>query len=216
MAPPNTDLAHLAKLQAYYARHRILPTSYASIGKVVGFRTKNAAVKLLERLRGTGYLSRNPDGKFVPTDRFLGLTVMESTVRAGRAEPVPESGVQDVLTLNQLVTGELSATMVLPVRGDSMTDAGILDGDLAIVERTTNVRSGQFVVARIDGEFTLKELCLDKGEPVLRAHNANYPPLRPSISLEIVGVVRGIVRSYGDRDRPVRKKVSRKSTDDHG
>ena len=60
MARPNNDIAHLSALQDYYARHQLLP-SYASISALLGFRAKNAALGLVNRLELAGYIRRTPD-----------------------------------------------------------------------------------------------------------------------------------------------------------
>ena len=77
---------------------------------------------------------------------------------------------------------------MVPVKGDSMIDAGIHDGDLVVVERTKAAKSGDFVIAIVDDEFTLKELGLEKGKFILKPHNPAYPIIRPQGQLEIFGV----------------------------
>jgi len=89
-----------------------------------------------------------------------------------------------------------SKTAMIPIRGDSMIDAGINDGDLAVIERGAPARNGDFVVAIVDNEFTLKELAMERGNPVLKPHNKAYPVIRPQGSLEIYGVMVGLVRRY--------------------
>jgi repressor LexA len=87
---------------------------------------------------------------------------------------------------------------MVPVKGDSMIDAGIHDGDIVVVERAKAAQSGDFVVAIVDDEFTLKELALEKGKFILKPHNPAYPVIRPQGQLEIFGVVTGLVRRYRD------------------
>lgn len=76
-----------------------------------------------------------------------------------------------------------------------MKNAGIYDGDIVVVERRERADKGEFVVARIDGEYTLKELDFEGKKPVLRPHNENFDVLRPA-QLDVVGVVIGVVRRY--------------------
>ncbi len=78
-----------------------------------------------------------------------------------------------------------------------MQEAGVLDGDIAVVEKTEAVATGDFVAALVDGELTLKELQYEKGSPVLIPHNNHYTPIRPQEELAILGVVKGIIRRYG-------------------
>lgn len=77
-----------------------------------------------------------------------------------------------------------------------MRDAGILDGDLAIIERTTRAQEGQFVVAVVDGGYTLKELRYEGKRPVLMPHNPEHKPIRPQSDFEIYGIFRGLARSH--------------------
>jgi len=82
----------------------------------------------------------------------------------------------------------------LRVRGDSMKDAAILDGDIVILQPTPNPKAGQIVAALIDGESTLKRLVLAKGRWYLRAENSAYPELIPRSDLVIQGAVQMIIR----------------------
>ena len=82
----------------------------------------------------------------------------------------------------------------LRVRGDSMKDAGILPGDLVVVQPTPAPRAGQIVVALIDGESTLKRLVRIKNQWFLKAENSAYPELHPRADLVIQGAVRAVVR----------------------
>ena len=89
-----------------------------------------------------------------------------------------------------------SRTVLVPVTGDSMLEAGIHPGDRVVVERDTPARPGDVVIAVVDGEFTLKTLAVESGEAVLKPANPAYPILRPGERLQIFGVVVGLVRSY--------------------
>lgn len=90
---------------------------------------------------------------------------------------------------------KLSArTFALRVRGQSMVEAGICDGDVVIGEFTPEARPGAIVVALMDGESTLKRLILHRGRPYLAAANPNWPQLVPVSELVIQGVVHTLVR----------------------
>lgn len=81
-----------------------------------------------------------------------------------------------------------------------MKDAGLLDGDLVVVETNSATRPGDVVVAVVDGEMTVKTLRLDrKGQFYLEPANATYESIRPRGSLEIMGVVIGSLRRYRRR-----------------
>ncbi len=200
MTISNTDAGYLGKLQDYHARHGVLP-SYSGLGEIVGFKTKNAASKLAKRLIAAGFLRRAPGGKLAPTDEFFALPLMCEAVRAGSPEGIEGQTSADLVTLNGLLCDRPSRTVLLPVKGDSMRDLGVLDGDIAVVERTETASSGQLVVAIVDDEFTFKELGYEKDHPVLIPHNPDFSVIRPSESLHIYGIVRSVVRRYPESPR---------------
>jgi SOS-response transcriptional repressor LexA len=193
MPPANLDDRHLARLRDHYARHGTLP-SYAGMGQVVGFKAKNAAVKLAARLTDAGFLRSAPGGKLAPTARFFELPLFDSPVQAGAAASIPGQEVGALVTIDSYLIEVPSQTVLLRVKGDSMQDAGVLDGDLAVVERSQSASAGEFIVAVVDGAFTLKELGYEGEQPILIPHNDSYPRIRPERDLEIFGIVRGIVR----------------------
>lgn len=200
----NRDDAHLGRLRDYYAQHGSLP-SYAGLGAVVGFRAKNAAFKLAGRLQEAGYLRSAPGGKLAPTQRFFGLPLVAPTVRAGVPEAIEAQEAAEQVTLDGYLIDVPSRTVLIRVKGDSMRDAGILEGDLAAVERSETAQAGELVVAIVDGEFTLKELAFEGGQPVLLPRNPAHKPIRPEGTLQIFGVVRGIVRRYRSPASPRRR-----------
>jgi SOS-response transcriptional repressor LexA len=195
MPLPNIDPVHLSRIQDHYARHRSLP-SYAGLGQVVGFRAKTAAVKLAQRLTAAGYLRPAPGGKLAPTERFFELPLVQTPVRAGAAEHIDAQFHAELVTLDSYLVEVPSQTVFVRVSGDSMRDAGVFEGDLAVVERANTAEPGQFVVAMVDDAFTIKELRFEGKQPVLIPHNPEFPPIHPAGKLEIFGVVRGIVRRY--------------------
>ena len=171
--------------------------SYAGISRLVGFKTKNAAVLLVRRLSDAGYVKIVEGGKVVPLRRFFEIPLMDMHVRAGVPDAIdPQVWTEETFTLEGFLFGKPSNSVVIRVKGDSMRDAGILDGDFAVVERSQTAYSGQLVVAAVDGEFTLKELKYENQRPVLMAHNPKYAPIHPEADLTIFGVVQGIVRNY--------------------
>lgn len=83
----------------------------------------------------------------------------------------------------------------LRVRGDSMINAGILEGDKVVVRPQSSAENGQIVVARIEDEATVKRLLRRNGQVWLMPENDNYSPI-DGTHAEIIGVVRGVVREY--------------------
>lgn len=185
-------------MRDYFAQHRVLP-SYAGLSQVLGFQGKAGAFKLAHRLVAAGYLEQAPGGKLVPGGRFFGLSRVDDKLPAGTGEAAAWSGGIETHELDRLLVKHPSRTILVPIRGDSMIEIGVLDGDTAVVERTENARAGDFVAALVDGQCTVKELRYERSRPVLVPHNRQYEIIRPQQDLLILGVVTGIVRRY---DRP--------------
>jgi SOS-response transcriptional repressor LexA len=196
MGMTNGDDVHLAKLQDHYARHRAMP-SYGEMKDVLGFGSKAPAHKLAARLKELGILQDAPGGKLAPTRKFFARNLVRTPVRAGVPDTAETEVDADLVALDQYLIDHPSDTVLVRIKGDSMQDAGILEGDLAVVRRGAQPQAGDFVVAAADDGFAVKELKYDRGQAILVPHNSEYPILRPTRSLEIYGVVTGIVRRYG-------------------
>jgi len=126
----------------------------------------------------------------LPRDyRLLGL------VEAGFPSPAEEE-LRDTLSLDEFLIQNPDASFLLKVSGDSMSSAGILPGDLVIVDRRQTAKNGDIVIAEVDGEWTMKFL-KKSGEAVyLIPANPKYQPIRPKQELKIAGVVTAVVRKY--------------------
>lgn len=196
MGKINADHQHFLKLRDLYAADRALPSSLSQMAEVLGFNSANAAMKLRDRFCAVGILRKSPGGKMLPTERFFALSVMDASVRAGAPEDVEPQSWSDAMTLESFLIKHPSKTVLLKVRGDSMRDAGILDGDLAVVERTKQAKEGDIVVAIVDGAYTIKELRYEDKRPILLPHNPEHKPIRPQSELEIYGIFRGLARSH--------------------
>ena len=114
-------------------------------------------------------------------------------MQAGLPNPVDDS-TGDALTIDDYLIEHPSQTVLVRVKGDSMIDAGILEGDLVVIEKSAAAKRGDIVIAIVDGQFTLKRLELEKGAFVLQPENPAYPVIRPEGTLEIFGVMVGLVR----------------------
>ena len=168
--------------------------SFAEIGEIVGLRSKNAVNKLVSRLEKNHVLSKDEKGRLIPGSIALPLRVL-GTVEAGFPSPAEEE-LADTLSLDDLLIQNPSATFMLKVSGDSMSGAGILPGDMVIIDKGQEPKSGDIVIAEVDGEWTMKYL-KKRGESVtLIPANPNYKPIRPKKELKIAGVVTAVVRKY--------------------
>ena len=195
MPPANTqrDSQYLDRLRDYYAEAGRIP-ALQRIAEMMGFASKTAARKLLFRLEEAGFVKRTPDDDaWMPEQRFFERRLAESAVRAGSPDLI-DASQGELFFIDQYLVRQPSRTVMVPVKGDSMIDAGIHDGDIVVVERARAAQAGDFVVAIVDSAFTLKELALEKSKFVLKPHNPAYPIIRPQEELEIFGVVVGLVR----------------------
>jgi len=195
MARTNNDQAHLRRLRDTYAQFGCLP-SYSQMAKVLNFKAKNAAFKLSHRLIASGHLTKAQGGRLAPGPAFFTLELSDDEVRAGFGADGNATGVVHAQALDQLLKARPSKTVLVKVRGDSMFNAGILNGDIAVVEASSQASNGEIVVAEIDGCQTIKEFRNDRGQPRLIAHDATGKTAIPERTLNVIGVVRGIVRSY--------------------
>jgi DNA polymerase V len=118
------------------------------------------------------------------------------TVPAGFPSPADDY-VEDKLDLNKLLVQNKSATYFLRVKGDSMINAGINDGDIIVVDRSVEPVERSVVVAVVDGELTIKRLLWRNGVAELHAENPKYAPIRfkEGQELTIWGVVTSSVHS---------------------
>ena len=123
-----------------------------------------------------------------------GVTVL-GRVEAGFPSPAEEELV-DTLSLDDLLIQNREATFLLKVSGDSMTGAGIMPGDMVLIDKALRPKSGDIVIAQVDGEWTMKYLRKRGDIVVLVAANPKYQPIRPKHELKVAGVVTAVVRKY--------------------
>lgn len=129
-----------------------------------------------------------------------GLDIPQFVSRLSAGFPSPATDyMEEVLDLNTFLVRHKAATFAFAVKGNSMCDAGIVDGDKVLVDRSIRPRHGQIVVAVVNGDYTIKRLHLVAGCVELHAENAQFPPYKfqEGESFEVWGVVVGVVRRYG-------------------
>jgi repressor LexA len=126
-----------------------------------------------------------------PCERVKILGVVE----AGWPSPAEEE-LLDTMSFDEYLAPNKAASYILRVSGDSMLDAGIHPGDMVLVERTSQTRDGDIVIAEVDGEWTLKYFRQQGQRVWLESANAAYPPITPERELQVVAVVRAVVRKY--------------------
>jgi repressor LexA len=168
--------------------------SFGEVATLFGYKSKNAASKLITKCIEEGFLDKDTKGKLIPGNLFNDIPVL-GTVKAGFPSPAEEE-LQDTLSLNDYLIEKKEATYLLEVDGDSMIDAHITEGDMVIAERATDAKDGQIVIAEVDGEFTMKYLRKSGGKVWLEPANKKYKPIYPDTDLKITAIVKGIIRKY--------------------
>jgi repressor LexA len=190
-------LAYLKKSQ----RETGIMPSTREIQHFFKFASQTAAMSHLRALERKGVIQRLP-GKaravIFPDELDRGeiydIPIFGSIV-AGMSEDVDQEK-QGCISVDIAALGipRHARTFALKVRGDSMIDAHICNGDTVILE-FREPRKGDIVAALIDGETTLKRFLIEKGKPFLRAENADYPDIIPARELVIQGVLIALLRS---------------------
>jgi SOS-response transcriptional repressor LexA len=192
MPRPRSNLSgHLGALQDYFVTNGVIP-SLTELGKLWGIAGRAWTHRVVARLKEEGFLEEAAGKRLKPGTRFFERTVAD-TVRAGMPQPANDSP-RDAWAIDHYLVDKPSETELFQVRGDSMIDAGIHEGDFVVVEKTRSAMPGDVVLAFVDGEFTLKTLARDKKGFYLEAANAAYAPIRPEQALEIHGVMVGLFR----------------------
>ncbi len=192
------DQRYLATLRTHWKAHKSFP-SLAKLADLLGMSSTGSVFEMVARLEEAGYLTRK-DGRVAPGRRFFAYPVL-GTVRAGVPQPASDESF-DFLSVEELLIREPNKTAMCHVRGDSMKDAGLMDGDVVIVETNSIVEAGDIVVAAVDGQLTVKYLRKAKdGAYFLEPANAEYEPIHPRSSLDIVGLVTGSFRTIKKQRR---------------
>ena len=181
------------KLLSFYAKHRRMP-GYQELMRLMGFSSKNAAYKLINKFVEEGILEKDTAGRIAPGMTLRGARLL-GVVEAGFPSPAEEE-LLDVMDFDEYLVPNKESTYILKVKGDSMKDAGICPGDMVIVERRQTYKPGQIVIANVDGEYTMKYLRKERNLYYLEPANEKYKPIYPKDDLMIEAVVTGVVRKY--------------------
>jgi repressor LexA len=186
----------------YVTRARSYPPSVREIGEAVGLSSSSTVHNHLNQLERRGLIKRDPSKSRtvqlvqdvgVDTQRRNAISVpIVGNVAAG-APILAEQNIEDHLLLSPELAQE--GFFLLRVRGDSMINACILDGDLVLVRPQQEASNGTIVVALVDGDATVKRFERGNGHVKLIAENPAYEPI-VTTNVSLVGVVRGVIRMF--------------------
>jgi len=187
-----------------YIRHvgrtRNYPPSVREIGEAVGLSSSSTVHNHLNQLERRGLIRRDPSKS--RTVQLVKSGRDEDVVKGGVMLPLvghvaagspilAEQNIEDHILISESLAQD--GWFLLKVRGDSMINAGILDGDLVLVRPQPSADSGQIIVAMVDGEATCKRLDRRNGQIRLLPENDDYQPI-VAPNAEVVGLVKGVMR----------------------
>jgi len=188
--------AEVLQLIADFLQATGFPPTRAEIAKQLGFRSANAAEDHLRALERKGYIEMLPGAsRGIRLREGLGIPVVG---RVAAGNPIlAEQHIQGRFQVDPALF-KPRAGYLLKVRGLSMRDVGILDGDLLAVHRTVEARSGQVIVARLGNEVTVKRFKRQGNQVQLLPENPDFEPIlvdlkRDFFAIEGIGV--GIIRN---------------------
>src|ERR1700737_1313824 len=186
----------------YVTKARNYPPSVREIGEAVGLSSSSTVHNHLNQLERRGLIRRDPSKS--RTVQLGGGLQNEERQRDAVAVPVighvaagapilAEQNIEDHVVLSPQFAKD--GWFALRVRGDSMVNAGILNGDLVLVKPQQDAPDGSIVVALVGDEATVKRLDRSGGRLRLLAENPAYAPLEPEHAT-MVGLVKGLVRTF--------------------
>lgn len=181
------------KIESFYSQNKRMPT-YSEMMKLFSFKSKNAVFRIVEKLIEAGLVAKDHLGRLMPTESF-GEVPMLGLVTAGLPASVEEE-LTDTVNLDDMLVGKKELTYMLEVDGDSMIDAHIEKGDMVLVERANQAKDMQIVIAEVDGEFTMKYFRKSGNKVWLEPANKNYKPIHPEHSLNVIAVLKAVIRKY--------------------
>ncbi|MCW8876633.1 MAG: transcriptional repressor LexA [Kangiellaceae bacterium] len=182
-------------LKEYVENYGIAPT-HVELAELIGVSSSKAAADHLKALEKKNVIKIYPD-------KPRGIKILETNENelpliGSVAAGLPLEAVENVeayITIPEVLKRK-KPTFLLRVRGDSMIDEGILDGDLIAVRKTNTAEVGQIVVARIEDDVTVKRLERQGNNAVLQPANENYEPIvLPAENLAIEGQFVGLIRA---------------------
>ena len=189
------------EIHAFIQRHRKEQGSAPTIREIglrFQIRSTNGVRYYLKMLEDAGYIhrSRKISRGIGPSasSRPGGIPILG---RVAAGEPIlAEQNAGETLEMGDMF-GQTDELFALRVRGDSMIDVGILEGDYVIVRKQETARAGEIVVALLEDEATVKRYQPKRDRIELVAENARYAPIvvEPDTSFRVLGTVRGVVRT---------------------
>ena len=174
------------------------PPSSSEMMALFGYKSKNSVFGLVRHLEQGGYLVKAPDGKLSFLPKLTGGVSNLGTIAAGFPTQEEEQK-SEAISLDEYLVRDPEHTYMLTVRGDSMIDAGIEDGDIVVCRKQISADEGDIVVALVDGESTLKRFFIDRKKKcfILHPENEEYEDIIVE-ELYIQGVATHVIKKLGN------------------
>jgi len=186
-------------IRDYITQHNISPT-FEEIKREFGLKSVGTVAGHIKILEKKGFLTRggvNQKRALQPVSfGKKSITIpLVGTVSAGNPLEVYE--IQEYIDVPEEMLGR-GENVALKVRGDSMIDSGIFDGDIVIVKRQSNAENGQIVVALVDGAVTIKRVYFHDDRVELKAANPSVSPIvvKKGQDFQIYGILVGLYRRF--------------------
>lgn len=200
----------LRKIKTFFQEEGYFP-SVRELNQILRVNSSNTIFTHIRALVKKGFLKKNKKGKIMaiteesndftdnlPVQTGLGaisIPYFSYGVPAGFQAPAEDEG-REILTVDQYLIKNPNNTFALKVSGDSMEKAGIMQGDLLLVEKRSDARTGQIIVAHLPSGFTVKRLIEEDGVKYLKAESRTRYQIKMEEGTEVWGIVIGIIRKY--------------------
>jgi repressor LexA len=179
-----------------------LPPSVSEMAQFLKVSSKNAVAKLLKSLEDTGHIKISGKARGIEVLESLGDSLERDIIRipllghiqAGSPH-LAEEQIEDWINMPSTFIKGRRDVFLLKVRGDSMINAGIFEGDLVIVRPVREAKNNDIVVALLHDEATVKRFVQIKNRSYLKAENPDYKNIYPKEDWMIQGKVVGVIRN---------------------
>ncbi len=160
---------------------------------MLGFKSKNAVFKLIEKFIDEGIFQKDSSGRLLAPISIDEVPLL-GLVEAGF--PTMADTLDETISIDDYLIKNKDKTYLFEVKGESMIEEGIKEGDLVVVEKNNDAKDGDIVIAYVDGGWTLKFLRKSSGKTWLEPANKNFKPIYPKEELKIAAKVVGVIRKY--------------------
>ena len=179
-----------------------LPPSISEMATYLKVSSKNAVAKLLDSLEEQGFIKTSGKARGIEVLNTLGESLQKGliavpllgNIQAGSPN-LAEEHIEEWINLPQTLIKNRRDVFLLRVRGDSMINAGIYEGDLVIVKPTKEIKNNDIVVALLHDEATVKRFIQIKNRAYLKAENPDYKNIYPKEEWMVQGKVVGVIRN---------------------